>query len=150
MESGLKMGFWNLNYLEEKMSNEAFKREVSKCDILFLCETWLHRKNINNSSHPKDICITLFLEIKGEKKLIHQGGLQCTSTVNSTNLINQMKVSNTNIACLCNSTKTQHTLKKMNAVFSSLWRNNQGSFQNQTRALQGETVIVNQVLRQTL
>ena len=27
------MGFWNLNYLEEKMSNEAFKREVSKCDI---------------------------------------------------------------------------------------------------------------------
>ena len=53
MESGLKMGSWNINGLsEEKMSDEAFKGEINKCDILFLCEAWLRRENINNLSHP--------------------------------------------------------------------------------------------------
>ena len=48
MESGLKIGFWNINGLsEEKMSDEAFKGEINKNDILFLCETWLRRENIN-------------------------------------------------------------------------------------------------------
>ena len=40
MESGLKIGFWNINDLsEEKMSGEAFRGEINKYDILFLCET---------------------------------------------------------------------------------------------------------------
>ena len=53
MESGLKIGFWNINGLsEEKMSNEAFKGEINKYDILFLRETCLRRSNINNLSHP--------------------------------------------------------------------------------------------------
>ena len=34
MESGLKIGFWNINgLLEEKMSNEPFKGEIDKYDI---------------------------------------------------------------------------------------------------------------------
>ena len=40
MESGLKIGFWNINDLsEEKMSDEAFRGKINKYDILFLCET---------------------------------------------------------------------------------------------------------------
>ena len=40
MESGLKIGLWNINgFLKEKMSDEAFKRKINKYDILFLCET---------------------------------------------------------------------------------------------------------------
>ena len=35
------------------MPDEAFKGEINKYDILFLCETWLRRENINNLSHPK-------------------------------------------------------------------------------------------------
>ena len=36
MESGLKIGFWYINGLpEEKMSDEAFKGEINKYDILF-------------------------------------------------------------------------------------------------------------------
>ena len=42
------------------MSDEPFKGEINKYDILFLCDIWLLRENI-------DICLTLFLEIKGEK-----------------------------------------------------------------------------------
>ena len=40
MESGLKIRFWKINGLsEEKMSDEAFKGEINKNDILFLRET---------------------------------------------------------------------------------------------------------------
>ena len=42
------------------MSDEPFKGEINKYDILFLCDIWLLRENI-------DICLTLFSEIKGEK-----------------------------------------------------------------------------------
>ena len=53
MEPGLKIGFWNINGLsEEKISDKVFKREINKYDILFLCETWLRRENINNLRHP--------------------------------------------------------------------------------------------------
>ena len=53
MESGLKIGFWNINGLsEEKMSDEAFKVEINKYNILFLCEAWLRKENINNLRHP--------------------------------------------------------------------------------------------------
>ena len=49
MDSGLKIGFLNRNTVQvEKMSNEAFKGEINKYDILFLCETWLRRENIKN------------------------------------------------------------------------------------------------------
>ena len=45
MDSGLKIGFWNINsVLKEKMSDEAFKGEINKYGILFLCETWLRRE----------------------------------------------------------------------------------------------------------
>ena len=62
MESGLKIGFWNINGLsEEKMSDEAFKGEINKYDILFLCETWPLRENINNLSHPNEyLCNFVF------------------------------------------------------------------------------------------
>ena len=75
MESGLKIGFWNINgFSEEKMSDEAFKGEINKYDILFLCETWLRREIINNVSFQIDISVTLFFEIKGEKKGRPSGG----------------------------------------------------------------------------
>ena len=55
MESGPKIGFRNINGLsEEQMSDEAFKGEINKYDILFLCETWLRRENINNLRHPNE------------------------------------------------------------------------------------------------
>ena len=31
------------------MSGEAFKREINKYEILFLCETWLHKGNTAKS-----------------------------------------------------------------------------------------------------
>ena len=53
MESGLKIRFWNINdSSEEKMPDEAIKGEINKYDILFLCETWLRRENMNNLRHP--------------------------------------------------------------------------------------------------
>ena len=71
------------------MSDEPFKGEINKYDILFLCDIWLLRENI-------DICLTLFLEIKGEtNRLSIWGGFQLTSAMNSTKqylyLMNQMK-----------------------------------------------------------
>ena len=75
MESGMKIGFWNINGLsEEKISDEAFKVKINKYDILFLCETWLHRENINNLRHPNGYLCNFVLEIKGEKKAVHLGG----------------------------------------------------------------------------
>ena len=43
------------------------------------CETSLRRKNINNLRHLNVywyICVTLFLEIKGEKKTVRLGGVE--------------------------------------------------------------------------
>ena len=55
MQPRLKIGFWVINGLsEDMMPEEAFKREINKYDILFLCKTWLRRENINNVSHPND------------------------------------------------------------------------------------------------
>ena len=72
MEPGLKIGFWNtVGLSEEKTSDEAFKRGINKYDTLFLSETWLRRDYINNLRHPNEY---LFLEIKGEKEAVHQGG----------------------------------------------------------------------------
>ena len=53
MEPGLQIGFSNIiGFLEEKMFDETYKWETNKYDILFLCETWLHKRNINNINHP--------------------------------------------------------------------------------------------------
>ena len=72
MEPGLKIEFWNtIGLSEEKMSDEACKRGINKYDILFLTETWLRRDYINNLRYPNGY---LFLEIKGEKEAVHQGG----------------------------------------------------------------------------
>ena len=75
MESGLKIGFWNINGLsEEKMSDEAFKGEINKYDILFLCETWLHRKNINNLMHLSGYLCNFVFRNKRRKKGRPSGG----------------------------------------------------------------------------
>ena len=69
MESGLKIGFWNINGLsEEKMSDEAFKGEINKYDILFLCETWLCSENINNFRHPNGYLCNFVFTNKRRKK----------------------------------------------------------------------------------
>ena len=69
MESGLKIGFWNINDLsEEKMSDEAFRGEINKYDILFLCETWLSVKNINNLRHPNGCLCNFVFRNKSRKK----------------------------------------------------------------------------------
>ena len=75
MESGLKIGFWNINGLsEEKMSDEAFKGEINKYDILFLCETWLRRENINNLRHPNEYLCNFVFRNKRRKKGRPSGG----------------------------------------------------------------------------
>ena len=56
------------------MSNEAFKRDIIKYDILFLCETWLRRENINNLSHPNGYLCNFAFRNKKRKKVVHQGG----------------------------------------------------------------------------
>ena len=59
MEFGLKIGISKISGLsQEKMYGEVFKREINKYNIL--CETWLHKENINKLSHPKGFCRTLF------------------------------------------------------------------------------------------
>ena len=69
MDPRLKIGFWNINsVLKEKMSDEAFKGEINKYDILFLCETWLRRENINNLRHPNGYLCKFVLAIKREKR----------------------------------------------------------------------------------
>ena len=62
MESGLKIGFWNINgRSDEKMSDKAFKGEINKHDILFLCKTRLRRENTNNLRHPNQyLCNFVF------------------------------------------------------------------------------------------
>ena len=66
MEPGLQIGFSNIiGFLEEKMFDETYKWETNKYDILFLCETWLHKRNINNINHPNG---TSFWEIKEKKE----------------------------------------------------------------------------------
>ena len=97
MESGLKIGFWNINVLsEENVSDEAFKREIYKHDILLLYDTWLQKENINNLSHPNRYLCRFVVKIKRLRKLFIRGGFQGTSAVNSTKnypyLINQIKV----------------------------------------------------------
>ena len=69
MEPGLKIGFWNINGLsEEKISDKVFKREINKYDILFLCETWLRRENINNLRHPNEYLRYFAFRNKRRKK----------------------------------------------------------------------------------
>ena len=69
MESGQKIGFWNINSpSEEKISDEGFKREINKYDILFLCETWLHKENINNLSYPNGYLCNFVFRNKRRKK----------------------------------------------------------------------------------
>ena len=69
MEYGLKIEFWNKNGLsEEKMSDEAFKGEINKYDILFLCEACLRKENINNLRHPNGhLCNFVFRNKRREK-----------------------------------------------------------------------------------
>ena len=75
MESWLKIGFWNINgILEEKMSDEVFKREIDKYDILFLCDTWLHRESINILSHPNGYLCNFALRNKRGKEDCPLGG----------------------------------------------------------------------------
>ena len=97
MESGPKIGFWNINgLLEGKMSDEAFKGEINKYDILFLCETQLRRENINNLRHPDEYLRNIVFRKKRRKKGRSSGGFQFTFTMNSKKqypcLINQMKI----------------------------------------------------------
>ena len=35
------------------MSGEAFKREINKYEILFLCETWLHKETAKSVKSSK-------------------------------------------------------------------------------------------------
>ena len=75
MEPGLKIGFWNINGLsEEKISDKVFKREINKYDILFLCETWLRRENINNLRHPNEYLCNFVFRNKRRKKGRPSGG----------------------------------------------------------------------------
>ena len=50
------------------MSDEAFKEEINKHDILFLCETWLCRENINNFRHPNGCLCNFVFTNKRRKK----------------------------------------------------------------------------------
>ena len=76
MEPGLKIGFWNINGLsEEKISDKVFKREINKYDILFLCETWLRRENINNLRHPNGYLCKFVFSHKKRKKGHPSGGV---------------------------------------------------------------------------
>ena len=69
MESGQKIGFQNINSpTEEKLSDEAFKREIDEYDILFLCKTWLHKENINNLSHSDGYLCNFVFKNKRRKK----------------------------------------------------------------------------------
>ena len=47
---------------------EAFKREINKYDILFLCKTCLRRQNINNVSHPNGYLSNFAFRNKMTKK----------------------------------------------------------------------------------
>ena len=81
MESGLKIGFWNINGLsEEKMSDEAFKGEINKYDRL-------RRENINNLNHPNRYLCNFVFRNKRTKKAAHhgrgRGGFKFTSATNS-------------------------------------------------------------------
>ena len=69
MECGLKIGFWNINGLsEEKMSDEVFRKEINKYDILLLCETLLRWENIDNLSHPNGyLCNSIFRNNRRQK-----------------------------------------------------------------------------------
>ena len=142
-ESVVKTGFWNINGLsEENMSDESFKWEINnKYDILLLCETWLRRENINNLRHPNGYLYKFVFKIKGEKKAVHEEG-EWVGIVYFRNELNKA-VSvfdkwNENIIWIklgkipwiikvtlilpvyIISQKTRHTLKKINAIFSSL------------------------------
>lgn len=50
------------------MKKYVFKRERNKHDILFLCETWLHKENINDLSHPNGYLRNFVFENKRRKK----------------------------------------------------------------------------------
>ena len=76
MDPRLKIGFWNINsVLKEKMSDEAFEGEINKYDILFLCETWLRRENINNLRHPNGYLCKFVFSHKKRKKGRPSGGV---------------------------------------------------------------------------
>ena len=65
MEFGLKIGISKISGLsQEKMYGEVFKREINKYNIL--CETWLHKENINKSS--KRFLQNFILKNKRRKK----------------------------------------------------------------------------------
>ena len=73
MESGLKIGFWNINVLsEENVTDEAFKRQIYKHDILLLYDTWLRKEIINNLSHPNGYLCRFVVKIKRLRKVVHQ------------------------------------------------------------------------------
>ena len=142
MESGLKIGFWNINGLsEEKMSDEAFKGEINKYDILFLCETWLRRENINNLRHPNGYLRYFAFRNKRRKKGRPSGEAVLVYIRNElNNVVSVFDKSNENIlwikigknslnnksyiVCVYNNPKNSTYAKKMNAMFSSLYRNN--------------------------
>ena len=56
------------------MSDEAFKGEINKNDILFLCETWLRRENINKLKHPNGYLCNFVFRNKRRKKGRPSGG----------------------------------------------------------------------------
>ena len=55
------------------MSDEVFKGEINKYHILFLCETWLRRENINNLRHPNRCLCNFVFGNKRRKKAVHLG-----------------------------------------------------------------------------
>ena len=144
MESGLKIRFWNIIGLsEEKMSDEVFKREINKYDILFLCETWLHRENIINVSYPNGYLCNFVFRSKRRKKGRPSWGWGWVGVLvyfrsefnkvvsvfdKSNESILWIKIgksslnnkSNNYIAFIYNSPKNVTSPKKMNAMFSSL------------------------------
>ena len=55
------------------MSDEAFKGEINKYDIPFLCEAWQRRENINNLSHPNGYLCNFVFRNKRRKKGCRSG-----------------------------------------------------------------------------
>ena len=69
-ESGLKVGFWNINGLpEEKSEEDFFLKQLQLCDIIFLSETW-HRENSADKMFGSHGCLygNVYRKIKNGKE----------------------------------------------------------------------------------
>ena len=67
--TGIKVGFWNVNGLsEDKSSDQSFQEQVGLFDILFLSETWLNETSFDKICHPEGyLCDYIFRKHKKKK-----------------------------------------------------------------------------------